>query len=102
MAGCAMWFGILLALLLCFATAISYAELSKLFPGAGSSYLYAQQAFLSTTKAYRTYPGGKVLHWVGEPFILLGLSGVHGGGDGDSSRVLGQPIVAEYLQQHLQ
>src|ERR1035437_2333710 len=53
MAGYAMWFGILAALLLCFATAISYAELSKLFPGAGSSYLYAEQAFLSKTKAYR-------------------------------------------------
>src|SRR5215469_17498407 len=47
MAGCAMWFGILAALLLCFATALSYAELSKLFPGAGSSYLYAEQAFLA-------------------------------------------------------
>src|SRR5579859_1223091 len=47
LAGSAMWFGILAALLLCFATAISYAELSKLFPGAGSSYLYAEQAFLS-------------------------------------------------------
>ena len=33
MAGSAMWFGILAALLLCFATAISYAELSKLYPG---------------------------------------------------------------------
>lgn len=53
MAGSAMWFGILAALLLCFATAISYAELSKLFPGAGSSYLYAEQAFLSKTKAYK-------------------------------------------------
>src|SRR5262249_25030416 len=53
LAGCAMWFGILGALLLCFATAISYAELSKLFPGAGSSYLYAEQAFLSKTKAYK-------------------------------------------------
>ena len=47
MAGCAMWFGILFALLLCLATAISYAELSKLYPGPGSSYLYAEQAFLS-------------------------------------------------------
>ena len=53
LAGSAMWFGILAALSLCFATAISYAELSKLFPGAGSSYLYAEQAFLSKTKAYR-------------------------------------------------
>jgi len=50
MAGCAMWFGILTALMLCFATAISYSELSKIYPGAGSSYLYAEQAFLSKTK----------------------------------------------------
>jgi amino acid transporter len=53
MAGIAMWFGILVALLLCFATAISYAELSKLYPGAGSSYFFAEQAFLSKSKAYR-------------------------------------------------
>src|SRR5499427_8887370 len=53
MAGISMWFGILVALLLCFATAISYAELSKLYPGAGSSYFFAEQAFLSKSKAYR-------------------------------------------------
>jgi basic amino acid/polyamine antiporter, APA family len=53
MAGIAMWFGILVALLLCFATALSYAELSKLYPGAGSSYFFAEQAFLSKSKAYR-------------------------------------------------
>jgi basic amino acid/polyamine antiporter, APA family len=53
MAGIAMWFGILVALLLCFATAISYAELAKLYPGAGSSYFFAEQAFLSKSKAYR-------------------------------------------------
>src|ERR1051325_4729362 len=48
-----MWFGIFAALLLCLATAIAYAELSKLYPGAGSSYFFAEQAFLSKTKAYR-------------------------------------------------
>ena len=53
MAGIAMWFGILVALLLCFATAISYAELSKLYPGAGSSYFFAEQAFLSKSKVFR-------------------------------------------------
>src|SRR5271168_2489036 len=53
LAGCAMWIGIVAALMLCFATAISYAELSKLYPGAGSSYLYAEQAFLSKTKAFK-------------------------------------------------
>ena len=52
-AGCAMWIGIVVALVLCFATALSYAELSKLYPGAGSSYLFAEQAFLSKTKAFR-------------------------------------------------
>src|SRR6201998_525445 len=53
MAASSMWFGILVALLLCLATAISYAELSKLYPGAGSSYFFAEQAFLSKSKAYR-------------------------------------------------
>src|SRR5215468_7894631 len=53
MAAQGMWFGIVAALLLCFATAISYAELSKLYPGAGSSYFFAEQAFLSTPNAYK-------------------------------------------------
>jgi amino acid transporter len=46
-AGCAMWFGTAVALVLCLATGVSYAELSKLYPGAGSSYFFAEQAFLS-------------------------------------------------------
>src|SRR5580700_8670693 len=53
LAGSTMWLGIVFALVLCFATAISYSELSKLYPGAGSSYLYAEQAFLSKTKAFK-------------------------------------------------
>src|SRR5258708_21107047 len=53
MAGIAMWFGILVALLLCFATALSYAELSKLYPGAGSSYFFSEQAFLAKSKAFK-------------------------------------------------
>ncbi len=53
MAAQGMWFGIFGALVLCLATAIAYAELSKLYPGAGSSYFFAEQAFLSKTKAYR-------------------------------------------------
>ena len=53
MAAQGMWFGIVAALLLCFATAIAYAELSKIYPGAGSSYFFAEQAFLGKTKAYR-------------------------------------------------
>jgi amino acid transporter len=52
-AGSAMWMGMLLATLLCLATAVSYAELSKLYPGAGSSYYFAEQAFLSKKQIYK-------------------------------------------------
>src|SRR5580658_8422473 len=51
--GMAMWAGIFAALLLAYATAISYSELAKLYPGAGSSYLFAEQAFLGKTTAYK-------------------------------------------------
>jgi amino acid transporter len=51
--GVAMWAGIFGAILLAYATALSYSELAKLYPGAGSSYLFAEKAFLNTTHAYR-------------------------------------------------
>ena len=48
-----MWMGILLALLLCLATASCYAEMAKLYPGTGSSYYFAEQSFLNHEKAWR-------------------------------------------------
>ncbi len=48
-----MWSGIVFALLLCLATAVSYAELAKLYPGTGSSYYFAEQSFLNHEKAWR-------------------------------------------------
>jgi basic amino acid/polyamine antiporter, APA family len=51
--GISMWAGILAALALAFATAVSYSELNKLYPGAGSSYLFAEQAFLNHSQHYR-------------------------------------------------
>jgi basic amino acid/polyamine antiporter, APA family len=51
--GMAMWAGIFFAIVLAYATAVSYSELAKLYPGAGSSYLFAEKAFLNTTHAYR-------------------------------------------------
>ena len=86
MAGCAMWFGLLAALLLCFATALSYAELSKLYPGAGSSYLYAEQAFLSKTTAYKfarvakffTGWASHLYYWV-YPGLMVGVTAILGG-----------------------
>jgi amino acid transporter len=86
MAGCAMWFGIVLALVLCFATAISYAELSKIYPGAGSSYFYAEQAFASKTKAYKfariakfvTGWASHLYYWV-YPGCMVGVTALLGG-----------------------
>jgi len=85
MAGCAMWFGILFALLLCLATAYSYAELSKLYPGPGSSYLYAEQAFLSKTHAYKfariakfiTGWASHLYYWV-YPGVMVGVTAILG------------------------
>jgi basic amino acid/polyamine antiporter, APA family len=51
--GMTMWAGIFAALLLAYATAVSYSELAKLYPGAGSSYLFAEQAFLNHSKHFR-------------------------------------------------
>src|ERR1017187_1876861 len=86
MAGISMWFGILFALMLCLATAYSYAELSKLYPGPGSSYLYAEQAFLSKTSAYKfariakfiTGWASHLYYWV-YPGVMVGVTGILGG-----------------------
>ena len=81
-----MWFGIIVALLLCFATAISYAELSKLYPGAGSSYFFAEQAFLSKTHAYKFARLSKFIigwashlyYWV-YPGVMVGVTAILAG-----------------------
>jgi amino acid transporter len=86
MAGSAMWFGIVAALLLCFATAVSYAELSKLYPGAGSSYFFAEQAFLRKTKAFKfarlakfiTGWASHLYYWV-YPGCMVGVTAILAG-----------------------
>ena len=86
MAAQGMWFGIALALALCFATAIAYAELSKLYPGAGSSYFFAEQAFLSKTKAFKFARVAKFMvgwashlyYWV-YPGVMVGVTALVAG-----------------------
>lgn len=86
MAGMSMWFGIVMALLLCLATAISYAELSKLYPGAGSSYFFAEQAFLSKKQAYKWARISKFMvgwashlyYWV-YPGVMVGVTALIAG-----------------------
>lgn len=85
-AGMSMWFGILLALCLCLATAVAYAELSKLYPGAGSSYFFAEQAFLSKKQAFkwaRIYKfmvgwASHLYYWV-YPGVMVGVTALVAG-----------------------
>ncbi|HEV2690613.1 MAG TPA: APC family permease, partial [Bryobacteraceae bacterium] len=86
LAGMSMWFGILMALMLCLATAIAYAELSKLYPGAGSSYFFAEQAFLSKKQAYKWARISKFMvgwashlyYWV-YPGVMVGVTALIAG-----------------------
>src|ERR1700677_2317420 len=86
LAGQSMWFGILASLTLCLATAYSYAELSKIYPGAGSSYLYAEQAFIGKTKAYKfarivkffTGWASHLYYWV-YPGCMVGVTAILSG-----------------------
>ena len=78
-----MWIGIFAALLLCLATAVAYAEISKLYPGTGSSYYYAEQAMLSKDKAFKYARiakfivgwGSHLYYWV-YPGVMVATTGI--------------------------
>jgi APA family basic amino acid/polyamine antiporter len=78
-----MWLGIFGALLLCLATAVAYAEISKLYPGTGSSYYYAEQALLSKHKAFKYARiakfvvgwGSHLYYWV-YPGVMVATTGI--------------------------
>jgi amino acid transporter len=78
-----MWLGILLALMLCLATAVCYAEMAKLYPGTGSSYYFAEQSFLNHEKAWRYARlskfiigwGSHLYYWV-YPGVMVAVMGV--------------------------
>src|SRR5580704_1799608 len=82
----AMWFGIIIALLLCLATAVCYAEMAKLYPGTGSSYYFAEQAFLNHDKAWPYARlskfvvgwGSHLYYWI-YPGVMVGVTGVIAG-----------------------
>jgi basic amino acid/polyamine antiporter, APA family len=81
--GPAMWAGIVLALLLCLATAVCYAEMAKLYPGTGSSYYFAEQSFLNHDKAWKYARlskfivgwGSHLYYWI-YPGVMVGVMGV--------------------------
>ncbi len=79
----AMWAGIVLALLLCLATAVCYAEMAKLYPGTGSSYYFAEQSFLNHEKHWKYARlskfivgwGSHLYYWI-YPGVMCGVMGV--------------------------
>ena len=78
-----MWIGIVIALLLCLATAVCYAEMSKLYPGTGSSYYFAEQSFLNHDRAWRYARLSKFIvgwashlyYWI-YPGVMVGTMGI--------------------------
>lgn len=78
-----MWIGILAALVLCLATAVAYAQISKLYPGTGSSYYYAEQAMLSRNKVFKYARVAKFIvgwsshlyYWV-YPGVMVATAGI--------------------------
>jgi basic amino acid/polyamine antiporter, APA family len=81
--GPAMWIGIVLALCLCLATAVCYAEMAKLYPGTGSSYYFAEQSFLAREKAWKYARiskfvvgwGSHLYYWI-YPGVMVGTTGI--------------------------
>jgi amino acid transporter len=79
----AMWAGIVLALLLCLATAVCYAEMAKLYPGTGSSYYFAEQSFLNHDKVWKYARlskfivgwGSHLYYWI-YPGVMVGVMGI--------------------------
>jgi APA family basic amino acid/polyamine antiporter len=81
--GPAMWWGIVIALLLCLSTAVCYAEMAKLYPGTGSSYFFAEQAFLNRDRAWKYARISKFIvgwashlyYWI-YPGVMVGTMGI--------------------------
>jgi len=78
-----MWIGIIIALLLCMATAVCYAEMAKLYPGTGSSYYFAEQSFLNHDRAWRYARiskfvvgwGSHLYYWI-YPGVMVATMGI--------------------------
>ena len=81
--GQSMWLGIFVALLLCLATAYCYAEMAKLYPGTGSSYYFAEQAFLNHDSAWPYARlskfivgwGSHLYYWI-YPGVMVAVTGI--------------------------
>ena len=84
--GPSMWMGVIGALVLCLSTAVCYAEMAKLYPGTGSSYYFAEQAFLNRDRAWKYARVSKFIvgwashlyYWI-YPGVMVGTMGIVSG-----------------------
>ena len=84
--GPSMWLGVIGALVLCLSTAVCYAEMAKLYPGTGSSYYFAEQAFLNRERAWKYARISKFIvgwashlyYWI-YPGVMVGTMGIVSG-----------------------
>jgi APA family basic amino acid/polyamine antiporter len=83
------------ALLLCLSTAVCYAEMAKLYPGTGSSYYFAEQAFLNREKAWKYARISKfIVGWASHLYYWI-YPGVMVGPWASSVRLPGGDALAE-------
>ena len=94
-----LWIGIVLALVVCFLTALSYSQLAKIYPEAGfaSCAYFAEKAWLDAKGQKRSGPSVgcphiQARHRLVRPSVLLGLFRRHGGHDGHDDRLYLQPV----------
>lgn len=111
-----MWQGVVFALILAFLTALSYAELAKVYPeaGYGSAYYFAERTFADKAKAahqkwarlaklvtgwaahlfYWVYPGVMVTFMAVLVSYIAGLFGANDGHGNPGLPLIGNIIVA--------
>ncbi len=94
-----MWFGIAAAVVLCLATAIAYAELSKLYPGRGIVLLLRRAGLPVESEVPEVCAYREVHRRVGQSPVLLGISGVDGGRHRPAGRLRARPGLARHVQR---
>ena len=94
-----IWMGIVLALFVAFLTALSYAQLAKIYPEAGfaSCAYFAEKAWLDAKGEKRSGPQSiarilQARHRLVSSFVLLGLFGRYGRHDGHVDCLYLQPV----------
>ena len=102
MAGSAMWFGIVAALLALFRDGHQLRRAVEAVSGRGLVVLLRGAGVPVEDEGVQVRPDGQVHHRVGQPPLLLGVPGLHGRRDRAPQRLSAQPVLARHVQRRLQ